>query len=60
MSQVKNLLLQGESATDSAVPPAIVASGMKKAPTSPTLDEQMLKEAKITLADKEAEDSTES
>ena len=53
--QVNDLLLQGESTTDSAALP-----GMKKVPTSPTLDEQMLKEAKITLADKEAEDSTES
>ena len=46
--------------TDSVAPPAPVVSGMKKVPTSPTLDEQMLKEAKITLADKETEDSTES
>ena len=51
---------QSESTSDSAVPPAPVVTGVKKVPTSPTLDEQMLMEAKITLADKETEDTTES
>ena len=52
---------QSESTSDSAAPPpAPVVTGAKKVPTSPTLDEQMLMEAKITLADKETEDTTES
>ena len=49
-------LIQGESTINGAAP-APVVSGIKKTPTSPSLDEQMLKEAKITLADKEIEDT---
>ena len=59
-NKCKYIFTQSESTSDSAVPPAPVVTGFKKVPTSPALGEQMLMEAKITLADKETEDTTES